>query len=702
MHFRRGGFIDDALMYIIGLMLVFMTFTVGEDLVAMQVAQYHVSHVADLVARDEAINGCVSTQGEQLVLEYLQNTNMYQTAVTDGMMLIQPSNAGGAVNTNSALYGNPVEGKVTYAYQNQILGLQLPWYTYLSALVPAFSQKTGVTASSCDSTAISSSQLGVTQINPKNPSDSVAVNVLGTQTSLSNPQGNPNLNPPGSNGPVSMSMSVTPSTVPEGGLVTVSGQAFDSSGAGVPAASVAVTIGGTTYTATTDSNGYYSVQATAPYAPGSYTVSATAGGAAASGVLTVTSGGPAQILLSYSSSDTPGTVDTIYGTVLDANGNPVADSQVFVTLPGGGTTTVTTDSSGDFVYNFTPTTTGQQQVVFSDGGASATATIDVIYGNPANVTEQITGSPASNTGTPTDGMTTVAGTVLTVSGKVTDVNGYPVGGATVVVSVLGDDNVQPITLTTDSNGNYSTPLTIDQAYGWQVQAYVNQNVSAVVNVEVNPNQATQVYGLAASPTKTDIGSNVSISGTVEDQFGNPEGVNNTGQPQPEQPYAGYVTLSSPALKGSPVTTYTGPGGQLSATVQFTEAGTWTVAVDNSLGNQIGSVQVTVVNAAAYTLTLTPAQTTIEAGTADTVTVTLTDANGNPVAGQTVDISESPQGSGVLSTTSVTTGADGTATFTVTPTQEGTATVTGVADIGGATVQNSASITVNPGAPSQIT
>ena len=692
---RRGGFLDDAIMSVVGIVLVFFTFTVVLDLLGMEVAQYRVNHVADLVARDEAINGCLSPQGETMVVNYLQSTGMYNAAVNDGLMTVMPSNGGMSSNQNAQLYGGGVTAYVAFAYQNVILGLQLPWYTYLQAQIPAYSQKTGVNPATCTTSDVNG------QITYGFNPGSESLDVLGNQVAYSN---NQTLNPcpTCTGGPSAITLGLSPATVPEDGAVTASGQVTDSSGAGVAGASVAVSVGGLTYSATTDSNGDWSVQFTAPGAPGGYEASASAGGVIASAVLTVTSGGPAYILLSYSSTDTPGTVDPIYGTVLDANGNPVSGSQVLVALPGGGTTTVTTDSSGDFVYNFTPTTTGQQQVVFSDGGASATATIGVNYGNPANITEQITGSPVSNTGTPTDGMTTVAGTVLTVSGKVTDVNGYPVGGATVVVSVLGDDNVQPITLTTDSNGNYSTPLTIDQAYGWQVQAYVDANVSAVVNVNVNPNQATQVYGLAASPTKTDIGSNVSISGTVEDQFGNPEGVNNTGQPQPEQPYAGYVTLSSPALKGSPQTVYTGPGGGLSATVQFTEAGTWTVAVDNSLGNQIGSVQVTVVPAAAYTLTLTPAQTTIEAGTADTVTVTLTDANGNPVAGQTVDISESPQGSGVLSTTSVVTGTDGTTTFTVTPTQEGTATVTGTADIGGATVQNSASITVNPGSPNQIT
>ena len=74
------------------------------------------------------------------------------------------------------------------------------------------------------------------------------------------------------------------------------------------------------------------------------------------------------------------------------------------------------------------------------------------------------------------------------------------------------------------------------------------------------------------------------------------------------------------------------------------------------------------------LTADKASVSLTAGSSDTVTVTLLDANDRPIAGQTVTAVSDASGVATV-TTSAVTGADGKATFTVTGVAGGSATIT---------------------------
>ncbi len=619
----------------------------------------------------EAQDGCLTNQDVRIVQNFLQNNG------------IDPAGVYLDANTARQSYGqggNYVD--IGYDYTIANLPLVGTWKGYVgpvqvtaakSSYVPSASADT----SSCDSNVLAVFSGSSTFGGGGGGGGPTPVTITSVSVQLS------------ANG----SQAATSLTVPAGTTVDVGGAESPA----VPGTLVAVATPVGTQYVTANSAGTYGM-AFVVDTPGAYTVTATAASQTASASLTVTPGAAADITLSYPAQVQVGQSFNISGAATDAYGNPVpngtaimvstADGSMF-TSPSPFPSSVTASGGAFAIQGIVPDALGTATISFSSASATATASITVQPGPAQKVTIQASAA------------TVTAGGTVSFSGQVTGPYNTPVAQGTKldVTSTDTTDNIMPDgTPTTDANGDWAdppsggtTPIILTVAGSQTVTATVDQTGSqaqpASVQVQVLPASPAQVADLTATPGQTEVGSNVQIAGVLEDKYGNPEpGVS--------------VSVQSGEM-AAPVSVTTNTSGQFSATVQFTQAGQDTAQIVWN-GNVLGQISVDVLPMASYTLTLTPAQTTIEAGTADTVTVTLTDANGNPVGGQTVGISESPQGSGVLSATSVTTGANGTATFTVTPTQEGTATVTGTADIGGATVQNSASITVNHGSPNQIT
>ena len=111
---------------------------------------------------------------------------------------------------------------------------------------------------------------------------------------------------------------------------------------------------------------------------------------------------------------------------------------------------------------------------------------------------------------------------------------------------------------------------------------------------------------------------------------------------------------------------------------------------------------TAVSAATSTVVASPSSVLADGSTTATLTVTLKDADNNPVAGKTVTVAKtSGPGSPVITTIAGTTDSSGIATFTVKSTTAGTAVFTATDASDGIVITQTASVTFIAQATSSI-
>ncbi|WP_434510073.1 beta strand repeat-containing protein [Desulfitobacterium sp. AusDCA] len=385
---------------------------------------------------------------------------------------------------------------------------------------------------------------------------------------------------------------------------------------------------------------------------------------------------------------TIGTPVTIKGVVNDASGNPIASTNISVTsdtpdVPGQ---TINTNSQGSFFLTYTPKAAGADHITFAINSATSTATVNVLQGNPQSISLQSsTGSTYSSAP-----ITLTAGQTLNLKGNVAGPYGSPIAGANVVVAspTDGTDNFMPNgAITTDATGNFTDSGITMTLTGTQYIQATTGGVSSPAQVQVNVQSAApnQVLNLQANPQQIGAGSTVTVTGTLQDQYGNP------------------VSNANLSLVGPDATTpfTTQAGGLFSVAQKITTPGMATLKIQYS-GSTLsgGTVSVNVLPTGSYNLSVDLSAAQITAGNALTAKITLKDNTGATVSGKTLTLSESPTSS-ALSQTAVTTDSNGQAIVTVGPvTKAGyenlTATMDGVSNvIGTATFQ------VVPAAPAQV-
>ena len=126
------------------------------------------------------------------------------------------------------------------------------------------------------------------------------------------------------------------------------------------------------------------------------------------------------------------------------------------------------------------------------------------------------------------------------------------------------------------------------------------------------------------------------------------------------------------------TTPTDANGQTTATLKSTKAETKTVSVtiNGTAVAQTASVTFTgPVSASVSTVGAAPTSVTADGSSTSTITVTLKDANGNPVSGKMVTLASSRGATDTISAASGSSSSSGVVTFTVTSTTVGSATFT---------------------------
>ncbi len=434
-------------------------------------------------------------------------------------------------------------------------------------------------------------------------------------------------------------------------------------------------------TATTQA-GDYSVSFVAQ-GSGNVIIAASAGSASATATLDVSAGTPQAIALQYPQKDTVGSPITIAGTVTDQVGDPVSDgTAVDISGPGIPAGTTATTSDGTFSFSYTPTSLAALQLGFTAAAATATASIEVDPGAAQTIT--LEASQGSQQGSQ---ITVTAGATVTLSGDLAGPDNTSVADGTQVALSSSTDSTDTFPTAQTAAGAYSAQATLTAA-GGQVIAATSAGISqpASVTVKVLPAAPAEVASFAVQPQEVEVGGQVAVSGILEDSYGNPV-------PDAE------VTVSGQGIASASATT--AANGTFTVTTTATSAGT--TDVQATYQNQAlvgGSAQLSVLAQSVYNVAVALSQDTIAAGGSTTATITVTDQHGNPVPGETLDLTESPQGQSVLSQTTVTTDANGDAQVTLGPlTQAGAQTLEVDTNPSGSV--GSAVVTVLPTVPDTV-
>ncbi|HDD9129007.1 TPA: Ig-like domain-containing protein [Escherichia coli] len=350
------------------------------------------------------------------------------------------------------------------------------------------------------------------------------------------------------------------------------------------------------------------------------------------------------------------TANTLQVKVTDANGNTLAGQTVSVMADNGATVspTVITGPDGTVEISVTSQTAGTSVVTASINNSSLSRDVMFI----ADIrTAQIADLVVIKDGSEADGST-----ANTLRARVTDAFGNALAGQT--VSVLADNSatVTP-TVITGQDGTVEISVTSQTAGTSAITASINtsslsQNVTFVADVstaKIADLVVTQDGSVADGATAN------TLRARVTDAFGNA--------------LAGQ-TVSVLADNGATVspTVITGPDGTVEISVISQTAGISTVTASINSSSQSRDVTfVADVRTAQITdLAVIKDGSVADGATANTLQVTVTDAFGNTLAGQTVSVTA---GNGATVAPTVITEPDGTVEISVTSQTAGISTVT---------------------------
>lgn len=346
---------------------------------------------------------------------------------------------------------------------------------------------------------------------------------------------------------------------------------------------------------------------------------------------------------------------TISGTVVDQNGDPIAD--VAIALSGDATDSTTTNAAGE--YSFTDLVPGTYTVTettpagMADGGEVAgslggTVTDDVIADIPLGAGEASVNNDFDES-------------VASIAGTVVDQDGAGIAGVSIVLTGTDPDGAVSQSTTTDANGDYSFDQLLAGTYTvteTTPAGYTDGGETAGSTGGTVTDDVIADIALSAGVDSVDndfdediIPDPASISGTVVDDLGRPiPGVT--------------VTLGGDAT----ATTVTDAQGNY--TFPGLPAGTYTVTETTPTGyadgpDAVGSAGGTLGNDIVSDITLVGGQNSVDNDFAEataSVAGTVVDQNGAGIAGVTVTLAGTNDAGQPVSETT-TTDANGDYSFT---------------------------------------
>ncbi len=370
--------------------------------------------------------------------------------------------------------------------------------------------------------------------------------------------------------------------------------------------------------------------------------------------------------INFSNSTIVNVGDTVFITTVltDANGAPEVGTPVEYTVTGTHpqTSTINTDANGEATLTYIATSSGTDNFTrdVNNGAFVNNGTI--------TINEVVLPTVISFSGEQTVNM----GDMYTSTITLTDTNGDPIPSELITYTITGA-NSDSGTLTTGPNGE-------------AIISYMPTNPGTDTITLTTADGATLTYTvLVSNPTPNTI---ITYTGDQTVYPGNLHTSTITltdtlGNPLPNETFTYTITGTNPSTG----TLTTDANGNATLSYPTTTPGTDTITITSTDG-AISSYTVTTVNPDNLFFTFIPGTAT--AGEPFTMTLVVTDQNGNPVPDAPVTYMVSGTNS---FTGTATTNADGEAILTYTPTTQGTDSFT--VTVGGST--QSININVGQGA-----
>ncbi|HLY13451.1 MAG TPA: Ig-like domain-containing protein [Candidatus Limnocylindrales bacterium] len=415
------------------------------------------------------------------------------------------------------------------------------------------------------------------------------------------------------------------------------------------------------YTFTVDDAGTHTFDLTLATA-GLQSVTATdTGDSSITGSADTTVSAGAATTIDMSATDTSdlasGSTRDISALVEDAFGNPVIGQSVTFSKTAGsgsvsGLGSPSTDDSGTATDTVTGATAGAITITGTTAGAGTDAvSLAVVAGDPNSL---VLAGSVSNL---------ASGTNRTLTATLTDAASNPISGQTVVFGkTTGTGTVSGLTSAITNGSGVATDI-------------INATLVGSITIEASDGGVTSndltftiVAGVAAHLTVSGSSSNLAsgstrdVTATLTDAAGN--AVSGQTIVFTKSAGSGTVTgLTSPT---------TGASGIVTDTVTGIGAGPATITA--TLGGLHDALSFSIVAGPAAHINLAGATTPLTSGSTRIVTATVTDANSNPVQGDTVVFSQSAGSGSVTGFTSPTSDGSGMASDTLTGLGAGSVTV----------------------------
>ncbi|GGJ14160.1 Ig-like domain-containing protein [Paenibacillus hunanensis] len=388
---------------------------------------------------------------------------------------------------------------------------------------------------------------------------------------------------------------------------------------------------------------------------------------------------------------------TITVTLKDINNNAVSNKTVTLSQ-GSGSSTITpaqgtTNPSG--VATFTVKSTKAESVTYTASvtadNVTITPTASVTFQPGAVTAAQSTVSVSKNS-VVADGTDSSSVTVT-----LKDSNNNPISGKNVTLSQgSGSSTITPAgAVTTNASGqavftvsNTKTETVTYTATDTDDSITVTQT-GAVTFTAGAVNAAASSIAVSRVNVNADNSDNATITVTLKDANGNP--ISGT-LATISQSGSSTITSIQALTNASGVATFTVKSSKAETVTYTATAGGVTIANTASITFQAGAI-----SALASTVQVSKASVSADGTDASTVTVTLMDANNNPISGKSVTLSQGSGSSTISPSTDVTTNADGQAVFIVTNMKAETVTYTAKDATDNVTLNTTKTVTFTPGA-----
>ncbi len=391
--------------------------------------------------------------------------------------------------------------------------------------------------------------------------------------------------------------------------------------------------------------------------------------------------------------------NSVKATVVDANGNPVANQSVEFFIYNGvgvivGSSTVVTGPNGEAEIQLTSTFAGQVSITAELNGTP------IVNGSPAVVTfvadvPDVSAGGGSSLSVVTTNAVANGTAVNSVKATLRDANGNLVANQAVEFFILdGNGNiVGSTTVTTDVNGE--ALITLTSTVAGNVSIGANVNGAAIVNgspaivtfvadvPDVSAGGGTLLVVVDNNAVANGSATN-SVKAIVKDANGNPVA---------NQAVEFFIIDGNGNIVGSHTVT-TGPNGEALITLTSTVAGNVSIGANingSSIVNGSPAVVTFVpdvpdVSAGGGTLLVVVDNNAVANGTAtNSVKAVVKDSNGNPVANQAVEFFIVDGTGNIVGSNTVTTGPNGEALITLTSTVAGNVSIG--ANINGSPIVN---------------